>query len=100
MRTGASVDCIPYTLNVLYKEDGGSNISAALATVVQDYQAWQDETIGRAFNPDRLMASLYQAGAIRVIWSEGSSFNGGSVEYTEIGENQRCKGTITLGVIP
>lgn len=91
---------IPYTLNVLYKEDGGSNISAALATVVQDYQAWQDETIGRAFNPDRLMASLYQAGAIRVIWSDGSSFNGGSVEYTEIGENQRCKGTITLGVIP
>jgi len=91
---------VPYTLNVLYKEDGGSNISAALARVVKEYQAWQDETIGRAFNPDRLMASLYQAGAIRVIWDEGSTFNGGEVEYTEIGENQRCKGTITLGVIP
>ncbi len=52
--------------------------------------------IGRAFNPDRLLAVIYQAGATRVTWGDGSNFNGGAVTYTEIGANQRCKGTITL----
>ena len=42
------------------------------------------------------MAMLYQAGATRVIWDTGSVFNGGSVTYTEIAENKRCKGEITL----
>lgn len=90
---------IPYTLNVLYKAESGSGIASAIANVVAEYQKWQDETIGRAFNPDRLMAAIYQAGATRVIWGEGSGFNGGGVTYTEIDETAHCKGTITLGVI-
>lgn len=90
---------VPYTLNVLYKSETGSNISAALAQVVADYQQWQDGTIGRAFNPDRLMANIYQAGATRVVFGEGSQFNGGTVEFSEIEETQRCKGTITLEVM-
>lgn len=90
---------VPYALNVKYKTDSGSNLAASLAKVVTGYQAWQDGAIGRAFNPDRLMAELYQAGAIRVIWGEDSQFNDGPVEYTEIGANAHCKGTITLSAI-
>lgn len=87
---------IPYTLNVQYACDNASTAAQTLAQAAADYQKWQDDEIGRAFNPDRLMASLYQAGATRVLWGEGSAFDGGSVEYTEIGANERCKGTITL----
>lgn len=90
---------VAYTLNVQYICDNSSATSAAIAQAVSDYQNWQDNTIGRAFNPDRLMASIYQAGATRVIWADGSQFNGGAVEWTEITERQRCKGTITLTAI-
>ena len=46
------------------------------------------------------MAELYQAGAIRVMWGEGSAFNGdGEVTYTEIQANERCRGTITLAAL-
>lgn len=90
---------IPYTLNVLYRAESGSEIASAIANVVADYQKWQDNTIGRAFNPDRLMAAIYQAGATRVIWGDGSKFNGGDVAYAEIDPDAHCKGTISLGVI-
>ena len=90
---------IPYTLKVKYASDNSSATSAAIAAAVSDYQEWQDNTIGRAFNPDRLMAAIYQAGATRVIWDSGSNFNNGNVEYTEINANARCKGTITLTAI-
>ncbi|MCE5343401.1 MAG: baseplate J/gp47 family protein [Eubacteriales bacterium] len=92
---------VPYTLNIQYRidEDADSSVTAALATAVTEYQAWQDNTIGRAFNPDRLTANLYKAGAVRVIYAEGSAFDGGDVEYTEIGAAERCKGTISLAVM-
>lgn len=90
---------VPYTLNVKYASDNSSATSAAIAAAVSDYQEWQDNTIGRAFNPDRLMAAIYQAGATRVIWDTGSNFDSGTVEYTEINANERCKGTITLTAI-
>lgn len=88
-----------YTLHVKYADDG-AGIAAEAAAMVADYQKWQDNTIGRAFNPDRLMASIYQAGASRVIWGEGSSFDGGEAVYTEIPANAHCKGTITIEVLP
>lgn len=91
---------IPYSLHVMYKPESGSNISGALSDVVSEYRSWQDETIGRAFNPDRLMAHIYQAGAVRVYFGEDSQFDGGPIAFTEIGESERCKGTITLEVIP
>lgn len=88
---------VPYTLNVKYQCDNSSAVTQAITDAVADYQEWQDNTIGLAFNPDRLMAALYQAGATRVIWGEGSKFDeDGDVTYTEIEENERCKGTITL----
>lgn len=88
---------IEYVLNIQYASDSSSSVSSAIAQAVSDYEKWQDETIGRAFNPDRLMAAIYQAGATRVVWGTGSKFgDDGPVEYTEIDEHQRCKGTITL----
>lgn len=90
---------ISYALNVKYAQEAGSNIASAIAEAVQEYQKWQDETIGRAFNPDKLMAMCYQAGAIRVTWGDGSHFNSGNVTYTEIAENAHCQGTITMAVM-
>ena len=90
---------VAYTLNVKYSSDSSSSTGAAIAEAVSEYQDWQDNTIGRAFNPDKLAAMLYQAGATRVLWGTGSAFNGGDVEYTEIAASARCKGTITLATI-
>ena len=90
---------VSYTLNVEYICDNSSATLAAIEEAAEEYQNWQDNTIGLAFNPDRLMAALYQAGATRVIWGTGSEFDGGSVEYTVIQSDERCKGTITLTAI-
>lgn len=90
---------IAYTLNVKYKLDAQSNSTQALSDAVNEYQDWQDNTIGRAFNPDRLIANLYKAGATRVIFGTGSNFGGDAVEYTEIAKDARCKGTISLAVM-
>lgn len=88
---------VTYTLNVRYNSDSSSSTSAAIAEAVKEYQDWQDNTIGRAFNPDKLAALLYQAGATRVLWGSGSKFGSdGEVAYTEIAASERCKGTITL----
>lgn len=87
---------IPYTLNVQYTVEGSNNITDVVAAALNTYQQWQDETIGRSFNPDRLIAMLYQAGASRVILLEGSNFNGGAATYTAIGQSERCKGTISI----
>lgn len=90
---------MPYVLNVKYAQETGSDITSAINNAVEKYQVWQEETIGRAFNPDKLMAMIYQAGAIRVSWGEGSNFDGGNVEYTAIAQNAHCKGTITMAVM-
>ena len=87
---------VSYQLDVQYVCDNSSQTLAAINAAVTDYQDWQDNEIGRAFNPDRLMAALYQAGCTRVTWLGTSNFDGGTVEYTEIATNERCKGTITL----
>lgn len=87
---------IPYVLNAQVTYDSGSVTQTAIQAAIDEYQEWQDNTIGRAFNPDMLMALLYQAGATRVTWGSGSHFNNGAVTYTEIASNERCSGTITF----
>ena len=88
---------IPYTLNIAYQADGSSATNAAIAEAVEEYRKWQDNTVGRAFNPDRLMAMLYQAGVTRALYGSGCVFGtDGEIEYTEIAANARCKGTISL----
>lgn len=90
---------VEYTLHVRYAVDSEQNITDAVAAAAEEYQVWQDNKIGRAFNPDKLISLLYQAGATRVLWGEGSVFSGGTVAYTEIEADQRCLGTITLEAI-
>jgi len=89
---------MPYVLNATCTLD--SSISAStLESIKAEYQAWQDNEIGRPFDPNKFMAMLYQAGASRVQWAEGSHFNNGPVEYTAITSAERCVGTITLNFL-
>ena len=92
----ALATALSYTINVNYMSDGGANVAAAAEEAAAEYKAWQEGTIGQAFNPDRLVALLYQAGCTRVTFTSGSAFNGGTCEYTEIDPNKYCSGTITL----
>ena len=88
-----------YTLKINYAVHTGQNVSAAISSAVNEYKEWQNKTIGRAFNPDRLKALLYQAGCNYVEIDNSSTFDGGTAEYTEIDEDEYCSGTITLAVI-
>lgn len=90
-----------YALNVKVWYSHYAGIDDAVTGAIQEYQAWQDNHIGRAFNPDRLMAMLYQAGCERVQFLEGSGMGPEpeAAEYTEIDPDARCKGTITLTVV-
>lgn len=89
---------IPYTLNVECTINNTSVSTSTLEAAIDEYQEWQDSTVGLAFNPDRLKALLYQAGASLVEFGEGSNFNGDTVEYTPISYEDRCMGTITLTI--
>lgn len=88
-----------YVLKVKYSTSPGANVGTALTEAVSRYQDWQDKKIGQAFNPDMLVSYLYQAGCVRVVFDTGSNFDGGTVEYTEIGADEHCAGTITLEVM-
>lgn len=91
---------VTYTLKVKYWSDNSTTTTEAIEQATEDYQYWQDNTIGRPFNPDKLMSAIYQAGATRVVWDTGSEFDdGGDVEYTEIENTERCLGTITLTAV-
>lgn len=82
-----------YTLNISYT---GSGIANDVSAAVESYREWQNNTIGRAFNPDMLVAYIYQAGATLVTIENTSSFNGGSAVYTAIGDTEHCEGSITV----
>lgn len=96
--TVALAEKLEYVLNVRCTIDEGM-AADTIEAVIDAYHVWQDESIGRAFNPDKLMAMLYQAGVTRVQWEDGGAFNGGAAEYTEIENSQRCAGTINLSVV-
>ena len=89
-----------YTLNVKVWYGSDVQLEKPVTDTIAEYKAWQDETIGRAFNPDKLVAMLYQSGFERVQYISGSSgIDGGNVEYTEIAARERCKGTITPTIV-
>lgn len=91
---------IPYVLNVKVYYSQYAGIGDAVTAAVEEYQTWQDQRIGRDWDPQRLMALLYQAGCDRVEWLSGSGLNGGStVAYTEVDDNKRLSGTINLTVV-
>lgn len=87
-----------YTLNVEVYYSAYAGIGDAVTAAISEYQTWQDDHIGRAFNPDKLIAMLYQAGCERARYTSGSGMDG-SLDYTEIPSNARCKGTITPTVV-
>lgn len=87
---------LDYVIKVEYTSDISIN-DEAIRNAVSNYIEWQNKTIGIAFNPDKLMALMYQAGASRVTWKDGSFFNGSAqIEYTEIEKYQYCNGTVEL----
>lgn len=88
-----------YVLSAVCAQESGQNIQKALESAADAYRDWQDNTIGRAFNPDKLMAMLYQAGALRVTFAPESAFDGGQAVYTDIDADTRCKGEIKLEVV-
>lgn len=89
---------LAYVLNITCRleETAAGNAAAAIEEAVKSYREWQDYTLGRAFNPDYLVAKLYQAGAMRVQIAPESSFNGGAAQYTAIEEGQRCLGEVNI----
>ena len=89
-----------YILNVKVWYDIHSALTQPVADTIAEYQKWQDMKIGRPFNPDKLVSMLYQSGCDRVqILDTSSGIDGGAVEYTEISEKARCKGTITPTIV-
>ncbi len=88
----------PYTLSVKVWYSAYAALGDAVVKAVKEYQVWQDHHMARAFNPDMLVAMLYQLGCERVQYQSGSGMNG-SLEYTEIPLNAHCKGTINLEVV-
>ncbi len=89
---------VPYELNILYEAEGASteNMAILLAQAADAYKAWQEGAVGRPFDPYRLLAALYTAGATRAEWDEASNLNSGEVARTAMEAYQCLKGTITL----
>lgn len=87
-----------YVLGVNCRGETGASIASAVAEAVAAYQEWQDKKIGRAFNPEKLTAMLYQAGCSYVAFDASSHFDGGPAVYTAIEPSEYCRGVITVSV--
>lgn len=86
---------LTYDLTIQYTRSGAM-VESDILKAQEEYVAWQNNHLGRPFNPDRLVAAIYQVGATRAVISEDSTFDDGEAVYTEIEEHQYCRGTITL----
>ena len=86
---------VEYELNPTIYYPSGANLSDAISEAIADYKSWQDHTIGRAFNPDKLTAALFQLGVTRVQYEAADGIDGGGAVYTEIPVRAHCVGTIT-----
>lgn len=91
---------IPYTMTVecTYPADTLEDVSAAVETAVREYRTWQEQTIGRAFDPFKLLSLLYGAGATRVeISSARSSFDGDKlIAYCSTSKGKAVRGTVVI----
>lgn len=90
---------VDYTLHAKVWYPSGSNLASAITQAKDEYQAWQDHKVGRAFNPDKLTASLYQLGVTRVQYADDDGIDGEGAVYTEIEERQRCLGNISIELV-
>lgn len=74
-------------------------ITQTMSKVFYEYQQWQDNHLGRAFNPDKLKALMYQAGATYVEFNAETSENPDGTpgaEYQTIAANEYLKGRVSL----
>lgn len=88
---------LAYNFTIQYTKSGAA-VEEKILQAKEDYIEWQNDHFGRPFNPDRLIAAIYQAGVTRAFISAGR-FNDGDAVYTEIEEYQYCRGTITLEAV-
>ena len=116
--TVSLAETVAYALYVRATFDAGSSGQNGVSDAVAAYQAWQEQKIGRAFDPFNLIARLYNLGAERVEILEGSGIideDEPSEEpseeadepeavtpnavYTPIAENAHCVGTVEVTVV-
>lgn len=90
---------IVYSLKMHYAAEVGSNISEKIEKAMSDYKTWQEYVLGRAFNPEKLKAMMYDAGAVRVVIDEESKLGEKPAEYTAISNIQYLTGNIEAVVI-
>lgn len=94
-----AAQAVPYVLHVSAVVPAG--MESAVQQAADEYITWQERMIGRAYNPDVLFARLYQAGAERVTWQSGCSFNNRAEsvpQYHEITSGQVMRGSVELVV--
>ena len=96
--TVAEADEVAYTIGVTVYYSERTKLTAPVSETVAQYRAWQENTVGRAFNPDKLTALLYQSGVERVVYAEGSGIDG-SMDYQAIDDDEHCAGTVTPTVV-
>lgn len=89
-------EAVPYTLHVKAYYPTSLNLATSISETVDAYQAWQDHAVGRAFNPDKLTADLYQLGVTRVQYHADDGIDQGGAVYTEIPARAHCAGTIEI----
>lgn len=96
--TAQQATAIPYVLNITYRapDNATGNVLEAIANAAQEYSTWQNSKIGRAFEPYKLVAMLYNAGAVQVGYGAGSNLNGGAIAYTAVDASHYLNGTVTL----
>ncbi len=90
---------VSYTLHPTIYYPSSMNLADAITAAIADYKDWQDHTIGRAFNPDKLTAALFQLGVTRVQYASSDGISGAGAVYTEIAARSHCVGTITPEVV-
>ena len=64
--------------------------------IIDNYTEWQDNTAGRAFNPERLIGDLYRAGCSSVSLSSVSGNTFTNLKFTKIEDKEHCEGTISV----
>ena len=91
-------ETVPYQMNIAYQVGGSTSedVLTKLNAAVLEYKTWQENTVGRIFDPFRLVMLLYNAGATMAEWTTGSHVNGEAVARRPIAENERLRGEVNL----
>ena len=91
-------ETVPYLMNIDYQVGGSTSedVLTKLNAAVLEYKTWQENTVGRIFDPFKLVMLLYNAGATMAEWTTGSNVNGEPVARRPIAENERLKGEVNL----